>query len=145
VGRLDANQYDQVANAAASAPTGANDETQGFALGDEWLDTVTQKIWKLVATPSPGNAVWKDSTASASGAHPVNVDTVDPTVGDDSGSGFAIGDHWINSATKDIFQAVSVAPGAAVWESLVTSDRLVLTNDHSLIFTNALEIVVSNG
>ena len=67
MGRLSADQYEQFNNITSSAPGGGDDSTQGYELGDEWLDTSTKKVWKLVAEPSPGNAEWKDITEVAGG------------------------------------------------------------------------------
>jgi len=113
--RISADQYTQLSRIIGSAPTGSDDSTQGYARGDEWLDTSTQKVWKLVAEASPGNAIWKDATSTASGTHPVHLDTANPTVNDDSGAGYVVGGHWVNTTTKELFQAADVSVGAAVW------------------------------
>ena len=42
-------------------------------------------------------------------------DTVNPTVTDDSDSGFQVGDQWRNTDTGQVYEASSVTPGAAEW------------------------------
>jgi len=67
MGRLSADQFNQLADVRTSPPTGADDAANGFELGDEVLVTTTKKVYKKVAEASPGNAEWKDSTDSAGG------------------------------------------------------------------------------
>lgn len=100
---------------AITNPTANDDIDAGYEIGSRWTNTVTKAAF-LAVDVTAGAAVWKDVTATASGSHPVHVDTVDPTVTDDSSAGFAIGDHWINTASKKIYTATSVSVGAAVWE-----------------------------
>lgn len=54
-----------------------------------------------------------DAAIRAGGVHTA---TVDPTASDDSASGYLIGSGWINTAGKRIWQCVSNAAGAAVWQ-----------------------------
>jgi hypothetical protein len=46
----------------------------------------------------------------------------DPTVNDDSNDGYAVGSFWVNTTGHKIFQAESVAVGAAVWRQLYPVD-----------------------
>lgn len=41
-----------------------------------------------------------------------------PTVNDDSSAGYAIGSRWIDTTNDDVYQAVDVTVGAAVWRQL---------------------------
>lgn len=41
--------------------------------------------------------------------------TAAPTVSDDSGDGYAIGDLWIDETNDKVYQALNVSVGAAVW------------------------------
>jgi hypothetical protein len=100
-----------------SDPTIDDDETKALEVGSNWTNSATKKIW-LCADSTPGAAVWKDVSTPGAGSHPVTVDSVDPTVGDDSDGGFTVGDHWVNAATNDIFQAADVTVGAAVWRRI---------------------------
>lgn len=65
MGKLDADQYEHYARIQVGPPDGDDDSTQGFSLGNEWLDTDTKTVWKLVAEPSPGSAVWLPSASIA--------------------------------------------------------------------------------
>ena len=100
-------------NDSTSAPTVNDDATAGWDVGSRWINTTTGRVYFCVDT-TVGAAVWKDVTDTTAG-HPVNVDTVDPTVTDDANAGFSIGYHWINSTTKNIFQLADDTNGAADW------------------------------
>ena len=50
---------------AAVPPTGANDATQGYAVGSRWLDTVTKLAYECTNVTTDGAAVW--ATVSAGG------------------------------------------------------------------------------
>lgn len=47
-----------------------------------------------------------------------NQTTTDPTTGDDSGDGYAIGSVWINTTSDEAFICCDATVGAAVWKSL---------------------------
>lgn len=113
---------------ATSDPTSTDDLNAGFEAGSRWVNTSNAKHWVCVGS-SVGAAVWKDTTAAGSGSHPVTVDTTDPDANDDANAGFDVGDHWINTATQQIFQAVDVANGAAVWERVDQPKFTVTTTD----------------
>lgn len=100
-------------------PTVTDDIDQEVDIGDLWVDTAANKMYGCTDN-SAGAAVW---TLLAPEAGNVTVDTVDPTVTDDTNSGFVIGDMWVNTTTSDAFIATDVTAGAAVWE-LIT-DRLL--------------------
>jgi hypothetical protein len=61
--------------------------------------------------------------------HPVHFAIVDPTVTADSGNGFIAGQHWVNTATPSVWEAVSVGVGAAVWLDLSASASSVIVED----------------
>lgn len=46
---------------------------------------------------------------------PDHTDTVDPTVNDDSGDGYAIWSTWLNSVSGDEFVCIDPSVGVAVW------------------------------
>ena len=73
--------------------------------------------------------VVKLSTGVESLTHPVHIDTVDPTATDDSAAGFVAGEHWVNTTTPSIWEAVSVGAGAAVWLNLSASASAVIVED----------------
>jgi hypothetical protein len=72
-------------------------------------------VWFCVDA-TPGAAIWKDVSTPGAGTHPVVTVASDPTVNDDSGDGYAVGDHWINTATGGTFQLTDATVGAAVWK-----------------------------
>jgi len=98
------NKYD-----AIIGPVVGDDQTQGYAIGSQWINTVTDEKFTCFDAGT-GAAVWLES--GGGGGH---VDTVDPTVSDDGTLGFNAGDFWLNTATGDVFQCLSNATGAAVW------------------------------
>lgn len=57
-----------------------------------------------------------DSLLVIDQSHPVTINTVDPTVTDDSSAGFSVGDHWVNTANLRIYQVIDVSVGTAIWE-----------------------------
>lgn len=99
-------------------PTVNDDITQGLDIRSKWINTTNGKVFFCVNNAA-GAATWIDVTLTAApGAHPVTIDTVDPTINDDSSLGFTVGDHWVNSAEETIWQAASVALGAAIWDRI---------------------------
>lgn len=102
-----------------SDPGATDDESKAFDVGSRWINTSVGKVWFCVDI-TVSAAVWKDVSTPGAGTHPVHVDTVDPTVNDDSSAGFIVGEHWINTVSADIFQAVSVGVGVAVWVEVST-------------------------
>ncbi len=103
----------------AGDPGVNDDDSVAFDVGSRWTNTTLGKVWFCVDI-TIGAAVWKDVSTPGAGTHPVHTDTVDPTVNDDSSAGFVVGEHWINTASADIFQAVSVGVGIAVWVEVST-------------------------
>lgn len=101
---------------ATVGPTSTDDETAGYEVASFWVDTVAQ-ISYICVDATAGAAIWK-SINTVAGSHPVTIQTRDPLATDDNGSGYEIGDHWINTASTPprIWQALSVVIGAAVWE-----------------------------
>ena len=96
-------------------PTATDDVSEALDVGSRWINETSGSVWYCVDN-TVGAAVWKNVSAAASGSHPVTVSAAKPTVNDDSNAGYAIGDHWINSTTKQVFQAVDVSVGAAIWK-----------------------------
>ena len=50
---------------ATTNPSTGNDNTQGYAVGSHWVNTVNQSVWIAVSVAT-GAAVWKESTNTAS-------------------------------------------------------------------------------
>lgn len=44
------------------------------------------------------------------------LDTVDPTVNEDSSAGYEVGAEWLNATSGQFFNACDVSVGAAVWD-----------------------------
>ena len=84
-----------------------------------------------IATLDGTGKVPASQIPAAGGGHPVVIKAVDPTVTDDSSAGYAAGDHWINTTAVPprVFQAVSVAVGAAVWKRLSNLKHNATTTD----------------
>jgi hypothetical protein len=118
-------------------PTVNDDFDQGFDVGSRWTNTAAKSVWFCVDT-TVGAAIWKDVSTPGAGSHPVHVDTVPPTINDDAGAGYGVGDHWIDSVTKRIYQAVSVAVGAAVWKR-VDQPKLTIASVDPTASNNASE------
>lgn len=55
---------------------------------------------------------------------PIYAFLSNPTVTDDSSSGYKIGDDWKNTSTGELWMCIDNSVGAAVWKSLTS----VLTN-----------------
>jgi hypothetical protein len=71
------------------------------------LGTVTSGTWH-------GSAVTR-----AYGGYEVVSSASDPTVNDDSGDGYAVGQAWINTTTKQMWGLTDSTAGAAVWRLLL--------------------------
>ena len=54
------------------------------------------------------------------GGNPTKSGVVDPDNTFDSGSNYAAGDFYVNTANDTTWQAISVAPAAAQWERTST-------------------------
>ena len=113
---------------ASADPTVNDDGTQALDVRSLWINESNGKVWFCVDN-STGAAVWKDVSTPGAGSHPVTVSASDPTVTDDSNAGFTIGDHWINTTTKRVFQATDVTVGAAVWERVDQPKVTITTVD----------------
>jgi len=110
---------------ATTNPTSSNDATEGWDVGSRWVNTTNGTVWFAVNV-STGAAVWKDVTSTvAGGGHPVHVNIDDPTATDDINAGYEVGDHWINTTSKTVWQALDVSAGAAIWDRIDQPKRNV--------------------
>ena len=98
--------------AATVDPTVNDDVTIGYAVGSEWLRTDTTELF-VCFDNSAGAAVWQEVGVGGGGG--THVDTVDPTVNDDTTQGFDVGDLWLNTTTEKLWQCLDASTGAAVW------------------------------
>jgi hypothetical protein len=103
--------------AAAVAPTVNEDSGDGYAIGSFWFNTTGHTMY-VAESVAVGAAVWRQIYPG--GVSPV-IATVDPTVNDDSGDGYAIGQIWYNTTGNKYFVAKDVTVGAAVWIQIPTT------------------------
>lgn len=103
----------------ASVPTTANDNTEGYAVGTLWIDTVTNVTYTCTSNAT-GAATWVSVTPAIPAATPkVNVSaSTAPGVGNDNTQGYSIGSTWWVTSSGDGYFATSVGTGAAVWTAL---------------------------
>lgn len=124
---------------ATSAPTPSDDSSGGYTPGSIWVD-VTDDAAYLCVDASVSSAIWRDMASRATNYAAV----ADPTVNDDSGSGYTVGSPWVNTSTGILFLCTDASVGAAVWKELnlskegfraqITSARTIGNN--SLITLN---------
>jgi hypothetical protein len=71
---------------------------------------------------APDDGDWDNEGAAGSGgvsgAPTVISSSSDPTVNDDSGDGYSIGDLWVNTTDDSVFILADATEGAAVWTGL---------------------------
>jgi hypothetical protein len=88
--------------------------------------TPTAPVLGLAAAGTPGTYTSARVTTDAFGrvsaaTNGARTATADPTVLDDSVSGYFAGYTWANTVTSTVFYCVSAAVGAAVWVALGAS------------------------
>ena len=132
MGKLDANQYEHLANISAGAPSASDGVAAGFDLGNEWLDTTTNQVYKFVAEPTPGSAVWTDITAGAGGGitpaqHKALRDLIH-FIDDGPADGFASGSYK-ETTYNGVFPTV-----IDWWEDVTKTQRIV---DLTITYTGA--------
>jgi hypothetical protein len=68
---------------------------------------------------APDDGDWDNEGAAGSGgvsgAPTVITSASDPTVNDDSGDGYSVGDLWVNTTDDGVFVLADATAGAAVW------------------------------
>jgi len=85
-----------------------------------------------------------------------NHTTTDPTVNDDSGSGYVVGSAWINTTDDTAFLCTDNSSGAAVWvrvdaegaepdTSIVEASTVTNTNATSAVLINSMTITPGAG
>ena len=110
--------------AATVDPTVGDDLTIGYAVGSEWLRADTDELF-VCFDNSAGAAVWREVGVGGGGG--THVDTVDPTVTDDTTKGYDPGSLWLNTTTKHLWVCIDASTGAAVWDDIKSDDTLVFT------------------
>lgn len=96
--------------AAAADPAVGDDSADGYSIGSIWFNTTGHKAF-IAEDVTAGAAVWRKIYP---GGSPV-VSASNPTVNDDTGDGYEIGQIWFNTTNNRYFVAKSVTLGAAVW------------------------------
>ena len=102
--------------------TGALSSTKAVPSGDVVGTTDSQTL--IGKTISANNNTITDLTSSDVGlgnvANTKNnyAATTNPSTSDDSGQGYTVGSVWVNTSNGNVYQATSVATGAAVWTQL---------------------------
>lgn len=70
----------------------------------------------------PDDGEWDNEgaagTGGVSGAPTVITSTNDPTINDDSGDGYSVGDLWVNTTDDSVFVLADATAGAAVWTEI---------------------------
>lgn len=98
---------------ATSMPTPSDDSTGGYTPGSVWVDVTNDSAY-LCVDAAAGSAIWCDMASRAANYAAVS----DPTVNDDSGSGYTVGSPWVNTSTGNVFLCTDASIGAAVWVEL---------------------------
>lgn len=99
----------------ATADPGTGDDVgDGYEVGSLWVNVTADRIW-ICQDPASGAAVWERIDQDAGILNNLAA-TTDPTTGDDSGDGYAVGSIWINVTLDRVFTCVDASVGAAVWE-----------------------------
>lgn len=139
MGRLSADQFDQLIAAVGSNPTVNDDSTQGYNIGDEWLNTTTGRTFKLMDA-TVAAAVWKRETNRKLN----EVAIVNPDATDDDIAGYEVGSMWVNTATNELFVAISVSTGAAIWKN-TTAVGGNAVNPGELMYGTLLDYPAAGG
>lgn len=67
-------------------------------------------------------AYWNDYLRYLAEVNPPIIQTRDPGLNDDYGSGFRIGQLWLNTVSDEVFIAETVSPdGGAIWNLITGS------------------------
>lgn len=101
-------------------PSVTDDEDAGYSVGSIWINVTDGKAFTLVDATA-GAAVWIEG-GGGSGVLNNWSATVDPTVNDDSGDGYAQGSLWYNvNKSPEINQlhiCLDATAGAAIWRAV---------------------------
>ncbi len=70
--------------------------------------------------------------------------TTAPTVNDDTGDGYKVGDIWLDTTNDIIYQAIDVTAGAAVWRKYVSAPTSV-TSGNIATFNGTSGSLIQDG
>lgn len=114
-----------------SNPTVNDDSADGYIIGDVWVNTSSDTIF-MASEVTVGAAIWRDvSTVGSGGGDAIIISTSNPTINDDTGDGYVVGQRWVNTATDQAYIAVDVTAGAAIWKLITATAANQLTADAS--------------
>jgi len=101
---------------STAVPAVTNDSASGYSVGSVWINSTTNTIY-IATSVAPGAANWVATTGGGGGTLIQDNFTaaVNPAVANDSTQGYAVGSHWVNTATNEVFVCASPTVGAAVW------------------------------
>jgi len=97
-------------------PAVTDDSAGGYSVGSVWINSATNTIY-IATSVAPGAANWVATTGGGGGTLIQDNFTaaVNPAATNDSSQGYAVGSHWVNTATNEVFVCASSTIGAAVW------------------------------
>ena len=102
------------------APTVTDDSDGGYTVEWLWVDTVLKKA-HICVDSTVGAAVWERLDSPLSNA----VATTNPTVTDDSDSGYEVNSPWTNITLDSYFICVDASVGAAVWKETTAAPSTI--------------------
>jgi len=97
-------------------PLATNDSSQGYGVGSVWINSTTGAIY-IATSVAPGAANWVVTSGGGGGTLVQDnfAAVTNPAAANDSTQGYAVGSHWVNTATQEVFVCANAAAGAAVW------------------------------
>lgn len=115
--------------AAAAPPTQGGTFPTGFTIQGQSGPVFTFSSSSGFGFAGAGNTITLSVTNAATARTALGIDaiatkkskldaTVAPTVNEDSGDGYAIGSLWLDVTADDVYMALDVTVGAAVWRKL---------------------------
>ena len=111
---------------ASFNPGSNNDSTQGFVIGDRWINTSNDS--EFVATNVlAGDAIWKNTTIGK--AYSLYQFLIAPTINDDITLDYLVGDRWVNTLTGDEYVLINNTIGAAIWNLSTSSQTTIIEGD----------------
>jgi hypothetical protein len=108
------------AGSSVTSGAGAPGSTPS-AVGDVYIDTTADTAY--IATDTTGSGDW-DLVHTNAVLDNIGA-SVDPTVNEDSGDGYAVGSLWINTTLDKAFYCLDSTVAAAVWLSLAAVGSVV--------------------
>ena len=105
------NEFDAIQSAFASTTGHSHDDTSGEG--------------PKIALTTSISGVLPVANGGFAGIHKVNG-TLAPTVNEDSGDGYAVGSHWLDTTNDILYVCLDATVGAAVWQRYQIYDAELL-------------------